>query len=210
MKREDLPVKTGGWQLVDGKQGYQALDREAGSDLGLHSDRWVYVSPSRFPVVVSLDQTFPGWHELTVCYQNQGWLLKSRVKKTVPMLDDESKDWSYIEAEFEEKTTGERGYLIFSLFDAFGDGYDAPGNWDTLEYFSNGIRNRLSQRIRAQLFRGETYQTQAFVRTYRQLTDAEKADVAENYIKLRGQMRQKFLEHREEAGGGSEPESSEQ
>ena len=204
MKREDLPIKTGGWQLADGEQGYQAIDRESGSDLGLHSDRWVYESPSRFPIIVSLDQTFPGWHELTVCYQNQGWELKSRVKKTVPMLDDESKNWSYIEAEFEEKTTGEQGFLVFSLFDAFGDGYDAPGNWETLDYLVSGIRNRLSQRIRAQLFRGETYQTQAFVRTYRKLSDEEKADVSENYLKLRDQMRVKFLEYGEEADGSGQ------
>ena len=96
MEREDLPAKIGDWQLVDGDRGYEAIDREAGNDLGLHSDRWVYASPSRFPVIVSLDQTFPGWHELTVCYQNQGWKLKSRKKKTVPMLDDESKNLSLI------------------------------------------------------------------------------------------------------------------
>ena len=203
MEREDLPAKIGDWQLVDGDRGYEAIDREAGNDLGLHSDRWVYASPSRFPVIVSLDQTFPGWHELTVCYQNQGWKLKSRKKKTVPMLDDESKNWSYIEAEY-EKETGEQGFLIFSLFDVFGDGYDAPGDWDTLDYYAIHLKNRLSHRIRAQLFRGETYQTQAFVETYIKLTDAEKADVAQNYLKLRDQMRKKFLEHREKAEGSGQ------
>ena len=119
------------------------------------------------------------------------------------MLDDESKNWPYIEAEY-EKETGEQGFLIFSLFDVFGDGYDAPGDWDTLDYYAIHLKNRLSHRIRAQLFRGETYQTQAFVETYIKLTDAEKADVAQNYLKLRDQMRKKFLEHREKAEGSGQ------
>ena len=214
LKREDLAATVGNWRLLEGEKGFTVTNRESGNDMGLHSDRWAYVSPNRFPVHVSLDQTFPGWHELTICYQNQDWKLKSRRKKTASMGDDESQQWSYIEAEF-EKETGEQGYLVFSLFDVFGGAYDGPGSWDTIDYITSRVRNRLSQRIRAQLFRGETFQTQAFVETYRKLTEEEKNEVTENYLILREQMRQKFIERRgltEESDGqaATEPNSEEE
>ena len=208
MERGDLPPEIGGWKLREGDNGYIPVSREAGNDMGLHSDRWVYESPNRFPVNVSLDQTFPGWHELTICYQNQDWTLKSRVWKTAPMAEDETKSWSYIEAEF-EKDTGEQGFLVFSLFDAFGDGYDAPGSWETLDYLASRLKNRLSHRVRAQLFRGETYQTQAFVESYRDLSDTEKKEVAENYLKLREELRAKFIERSENGGQEDAAETTE-
>lgn len=160
----------------------------------MHSDHWIYASPNRFPVTVSLDQTFPGWHELTICYQNQGWKLKSRTKKTAKIVGTDE-PWSYIEAEFEQKT-GEKGFLLFSLFDVFGGGYEGPGSWDLLDYLASRVKNRLSQSIRAQLFRGETFQTQAFVETYRDLSPEERKEVVDNYLKLREQMRTKFIERR--------------
>ena len=207
MDRGDLPEQIGGWQMLEGDKGYNSIPRESGNDLGTYSDQWIYASPNRFPISISLDQTFPGWHELTICYQNQDWELKSRTKKTATMIGDDSKSWSYIEAEF-EKDTGEQAFLVFSLFDAFGDGYDAPGTWDTLTYLSSRVKNRLSHRIRAQLFRGETYQTQAFVESFRELSDAEKTEVRENYLQLRDKLRLKFLE-RSEAGKGSSEDAEE-
>ncbi len=194
LAREDLPEKIGNWQLLEGEKGYDFTDRESGNDLGLHSDHWIYASPNRFPVTVSLDQTFPGWHELTICYQNQGWKLKSRTKKTAKIVGTDE-PWSYIEAEFEQKT-GEKGFLLFSLFDVFGGGYEGPGSWDLLDYLASRVKNRLSQSIRAQLFRGETFQTQAFVETYRDLSPEERKEVVDNYLKLREQMRTKFIERR--------------
>lgn len=200
--REDLPPEIGGWKLSD-TTPYQSENREAGNDLGLHSDTWVYVAPRQFPVIVSLDQTFPGWHELTICYQNQGWKLETRHKRTVPLASNPDENWAYIEAEF-SKPTGEKAFLVFSLFDAFGQPYDPPKEWATIDFYMSRIRNRLSQRVRAQLFRGETFQTQAFVSTFRELSDTQKEQVAERYLLLREQMRLKFMERRELDGNSAD------
>lgn len=198
-KPTDLPQEIDGWKL-DENNPYISEDRKHGSDLGLHSDTWNYVAPRQFRMVISADQTFPGWHELSACYINSGWQLVNRKRVTLPSEDGTDEGWGYVQAEF-TKNTGEKAFLLFSLFDAFGEPYDPPKQWGTLEYFVSGIRNRMSQRIRAQLFRGETFQTQAFVATFAEITDEQKQEITDRYLKLREIMRTKFIERRAMSSG---------
>ena len=72
----DLPAKLDDWSVVK----YKIDNRERGSDLGKRSDQWTYRAPD-YMAQVSLDQPFPGWHELTTCYRNSGWELVSRLRK---------------------------------------------------------------------------------------------------------------------------------
>ena len=111
-----MPLTLDEWNRVN----YDSDTRSRGSDLGEQSDSWVYQSAkSRFLAYASFDQAFPGWHELTTCYGNDGWELKRRdrrgggdeVESNIP---DEVNEWPYVEAYF-EKPTGEKGYLLFSL-----------------------------------------------------------------------------------------------
>lgn len=190
--KEDLPEEIGGWELSTDKP-FVTQDRAHGSDLGLHSDTWNYLSPREYSVVVSMDQTFPGWHELTVCYVNQGWKLDSR-----EWNEDASGEWPYIEAKF-SKNTGEKAFLVFSIFDVFGSAYEPPKSWGKLEYYLSGIRNRLSHRIRAQLFRAETFQTQAFVPTFGELSEKQQKQITQNYLQLREQLRTEFMKRRGQA-----------
>jgi exosortase len=200
-EQQDLPPQIEGWALSESTP-YQSLEREHGNDLGLHSDTWTYIAPRQFPMIVSLDQTFPGWHELTICYQNQGWKLDRRTKRSGKIAGTDE-EWPYIEAEF-SKNTGEKAFLVFSLFDVFGGAYDPPATWNSLDFYISRIRNRLSQRVRAQLFRGETFQSQAFVSTFNDLNDTQKQQITDRYLKLREQLRTKFIERREaEVGGGA-------
>lgn len=198
-EKEDLPEQINGWALSE-ENPFRAEDRDHGNDLGLHSDTWTYVAPRQFRMITSLDQTFPGWHELTICYQNQGWKLDSR-KKVLVKMENSDKEWPYIQAEFSNKT-GEKAFLVFSLFDAFGLPYDPPAEWETIDFYLSRLRNRLSQRIRAQLFRGETFQTQAFVATFAEITDQQKQEITDRYLKLREIMRAKFIERREKETAG--------
>ena len=190
----DLPPEIDGWPLAE-DEPYVSTDRESGSDLGLHSDTWNYIAPRQFRMVVSLDQTFPGWHELTACYVNGGWTLSNRKRIVVPGTEGTEDEWAYVQAEF-TKNTGEKAFLVFSLFDAFGEPYEPPKKWGTIEYFVSGIRNRMSHRIRAQLFRGETFQSQAFVNSFSEFSEEQKKAITDRYLKLREQMRKKFIERR--------------
>lgn len=181
------------WTRVDDR--FATVDRSQGSDLGKRSDVWQYQSP-RCVASASLDQTFPGWHELTTCYKNQGWNLTSRIRKTPKQIlgeDASDDDWSFIEATFEKKT-GEKAYLLFSHFDSFGEGIDAPGEWGTLNSFVMRVKNRLSHRIRGSLFRAEAYQTQVFLASFNEISPALKQEVNERYLKIREQLRKRFLE----------------
>ncbi len=187
----DMPTEIGGnWKVID----YLSEDRSRGSDLGERSDIWQFQAP-RCVAVTSIDQTFPGWHELTTCYKNQGWELQGR-KRVDPPKDENGESWPYIEARF-IKRTGETGYLLFSHFDAFGRSVDAPDRWGSLNSLMIRARNRLSERIRANLFQGEIYQTQVFLRSYSKLDDDVKAEVNDRYLAIREVMRAKFVEKRQ-------------
>jgi exosortase len=198
-EKTDIPETVDTWKMVH----HETQDRSIGSDLGQRSDVWNFRSPT-CAAVASMDQTFPGWHELTTCYTNTGWKLTKRTRKLPsqvlgePASDDE---WAYIEATF-EKSTGEKGYLLFSHFDAFGEGLDAPDHWGTVNSFIIRARNRMSHRVRASLFHGEAYQSQVFLTSFNELSDDVKQEANERYLKIREQLRTRFIEKKkqEEAG----------
>lgn len=196
-EENDVPQELeGNWKQVS----YQTEDRTQGSDLGQRSDVWQFQAP-RCLAAASIDQTFPGWHELTTCYKNQGWELQTR-KRIAPEPKEGEIHWPYIEAHF-VKNTGEKGYLLFSHFDAFGEPVDAPDKWGSLNSFIIRARNRFSHRIRANLFQGEIYQTQVFLRSFNRLDEDVQAEVNDRYLKLREIMRAKYKEKRlaEDAAG---------
>ena len=189
-EQDDIPEFIGGtWKRV----GYETEDRARGSDFGTRSDMWQFQAPRSRPVA-SLDQTFPGWHELTRCYQGLGWNLLERTHHT-PEAKEGEEPWAYIIATF-EKDTGEKGYLLFSHFDAFGQPVAAPEQWGTINSFFVRARNRLSRRIRANLFDGETYQTQVFLQSYNGFDDEVKEEAKQRYLEIRDVMRQRFKEKR--------------
>ena len=194
-EEDDIPKEVDGWKLVQ----YEVQDRSRGSDLGQRSDVWQFRSPT-CAAIASLDQAFPGWHELTTCYKNQGWDLKTRVRKNPSdILGNDSSDdsWPFIEATFEKKT-GEKGYLLFSHFDAFGEGVDAPEQWNSINSFFVRAQNRMSHRIRSSLLRGEVYQTQVFLTSYGDLDNSIKQEVNERYLKIREQLRTRFKEKKKQ------------
>lgn len=206
----DIPEQIDTWTRVR----YQTQDRSIGSDLGERSDVWQFRSP-RCLAVASLDQTFPGWHELTTCYRNQGWKLVARRAMSPQEAIDpvvapgEAFDpgtpaepaptysgdngWELVEARF-EKPTGEKGYLLFSHFDAFGEGLEVPRQWGTLNAFLTRAANRLSHRIRARLLRGESYQVQVFLTSYNDFDPDLLREARERYLKIRDQIRERFLD----------------
>lgn len=190
----DLPAKLDDWSVVD----YKIDVRERGSDLGKRSDLWTYRAPNCI-AHVSFDQPFPGWHELTTCYRNAGWEIVSRSRKDAKLeiLDDSGNEgsvsWPYVVAEF-KKPTGERGFLVFSLFNTDGAPVDPPASWNRLMYFISGIKNRLSGRIRTQFFNTATYQIQAFVRGYGKFDANTQTQIEDRFLRLREITRQRYVE----------------
>ena len=194
-EESDLPAVIDDWKVTK----YDIDTRERGSDLGKRSDIWNYRGP-KCNAILSFDQPFPGWHELTTCYQNTGWKLVSRNRKAseISVTDEDGSvqtiSWPYVVAEF-EKTTGEVGFLAFSLFNTVGDPVDPPVQWNRLNYLISGIKNRFSDRFRTQFFHKSTYQVQAFVNGYGgSIDDATKNEIEDRYLKLREITRSKYVE----------------
>jgi hypothetical protein len=206
LAEKDMPPSLGEWKLTD--KGYQVTNRERGSDYGQISNSWTY-SSGRTPVVFSFDQAFPGWHDLTICYRSMGWKEPDNVRFTkLPASDGtaRSKEWNYVVCDF-YKDTGEKGFLVFSLFDAFGEAYDCPKRFDYWSALPDRIISRMNHRIRSSLFRGETYQVQAFVSSYGTIDDSTKDQVIAKFLDVRELMRDQFLVRRKSEGTKSVEEA---
>jgi len=195
----DIPKEIDNWTRV----AFQTNMRNIGSDFGERSDVWQYRAP-RCSATASLDQTFPGWHELTTCYTNTGWKIVSRKALSIEEAeglersDDASDDgWDMIEVKM-EKPTGEHGYLLFSHFDSFGQGLAVPRKWGTINGFITRVMNRLSHRIRATLIQSEAYQVQVFLTSYNDFDESITAEARARYVKIREEVRTRFLQKLEQ------------
>lgn len=218
LAKDDLPESVmGDWQLVE----YKYEERTRGSDLGRLSNTWTFLSPeptaaeraaapgeqlSRFVATFSFDQTFPGWHELTTCYKNQGWKINVRLRNTGKGEEGE-KNWPFVTAQM-SNSVGQYGFVVFSLFDSFGEAVDAPGDWNVVQWIIRGSTNRMRNRIRGSLFRAEAYQSQMFVTQYRPISPAMEEVIIEKYLEAREQARQQFLVRRKQEDGGATPAPS--
>ncbi len=179
---------------------YDRTDRTIGSDFGQRSDLWLFRSQDGGIVAqASLDQTFPGWHELITCYRNIGWQVNpgARIKRNAEFTNErgETIDWSYIECEMTDPTTNQQGYLLFSFSDATGTPFDAPIDWGNLRSFLERAKNRLFHSLRATLFRGEAYQMQVFVQSATPLDQVKKEQIRGQYLEIRNAMRQALLKY---------------
>lgn len=212
--RDWLPQEIDGWQMVD----FAHSTRARGNDLGQRSDVWTYTKDG-VAVIFSFDQAFPGWHELTTCYQRSetGWQIASgdnglgrrrMVIDAQVMTDAVSKDGvssdgaasdgaavvanevSLVSVDLVEPTAGMRGHLMFGLDDISGEPLDAPGDWSFLTRVFEQIKNRLAYEVRSNVLRGEAYQTQVFVR--RQLEPEGQKILGDLYVKLRSRIQDKI------------------
>ena len=98
------------------RTSFQKVERDISSDLGATSCVWEYAGQPT--VIVSLDASFPGWHELSRCYEGQGWRVDNRTVRRQGGL-------SWVESQL-SKSTGERGLLVFSLMTADGKPITPP------------------------------------------------------------------------------------
>lgn len=190
----DVPKQLENWTRV----GFNTEERSRGSDFGERSDVWQYRAPT-CTAIAALDQTFPGWHELTTCYRNNGWTVTNRKALSpakalgIDPSEADDNDWGLIEVTM-KKPTGEQAYLLFSHFDSFGKGLAVPQNWGTINGFVTRVLNRLSHRIRATLLQGEAYQVQVLLRSYNEFDPSVVAEARKRYLKLRSEVRNRFLE----------------
>ena len=176
----DLLPAEGPGQISDWQQqAYSHEDRIQGADFGERSDTWSYDTDSG-KVNISLDQAFPGWHELTVCYTNVGWRLTERHVEQIGGADTVIARFQY--------TDGKYGYLWYSMCDRNGNFLSAPQAWNSLTAMKARIANRLTPSVRNNLFGSAAYQIQLFTSAVAPLEDNELAVLANGFLESRSQL----------------------
>ncbi len=179
--KEALPEKLGSWQLVN----YGREERSIASDLGAHSFIWDYRNNGQ-RLLFSLDFPFRGFHPLEVCYHNTGWTINELVA-----VEDEKSNgvvWEYREASMSNQFSS-HGFLCYSLMTERCEPFGGENVWDS----DSVLMERLLRPIGApKVFTPICYQIQMFCETGRQLTDSEKDDVKQLFLKTRELLKSKI------------------
>lgn len=119
--RSDLPATVAGWTQVE----YTEDPRDQTRELGVFRQVWAYRLDDRRQCFVAAAYPFVGWHDLTICYANQGWNILDCVQRqggSTPALEL----GPFVDVEM-VRPDGERGYLLFSDADQAGD-LEHPSN----------------------------------------------------------------------------------
>lgn len=111
------PAEMNGWRLRD--EGYSFVERRADSQWGAKSQSWRY-SKGPKDLVVSVDYPFLGFHELTICYRADGWIMESRkvagVQRDPQSADVIGADEKCVETVLQKPQDGAYGFLMFTSF----------------------------------------------------------------------------------------------
>ena len=102
-----------------------------------------------------------------------------------------------MEVELKHPAQLESGYLLFCFCDASGVPFDAPIEWDQFSSFFERAKNRLSYRIRSNLFRGQAYQIQVFSAFSNPVTDEHKAELRSQFFEARKLLREALMRYRD-------------
>jgi hypothetical protein len=164
MTADTLPKQVdGGFERLD----FRTSHREMDDSWGEHSKSWYYRGGSSI-MAVSLDYQFVDYHDLTLCYTGQGWVMQG---SQVGVLDepDDIEARALVTADF-VNIEGRRGYLIFGLFDRQGRVITPPQ--------ARGLIHTMGSRLRSWFIRssrgveaanGLNYQFQVFIESDRPL-----------------------------------------
>lgn len=137
-----LPEDIHGWVRTSYTPGSPTDELPEGQSWWTH--QWTYAHTElRVAARVAMDQaTFRGWHELTQCYQGNGWTLGNR---SVDVRSN-AKGWPLVVAEL-SKQPNESGILVFSLF--YEDGEPVfPVEYGLIDQPATDLTGRLLNRKR--------------------------------------------------------------
>lgn len=164
-----LPATSGDWK----RSSYRSIKRNRGSAFGEYSQLWSYASGGKRGTP-SFDYPFVGWHELTECYQSQGWVLESRT-----MVEIEANKLPCVVVRLRHPQSSRNALLWYTLLTRDGKIYQVrkAGEWD--EFF-----DRVAVRLRDLFSRPSpeadaealTYQAQLFVESYSALNETDRAE----------------------------------
>jgi exosortase len=199
---DDLPAQLGPFQ----RQRFQPVTRDVGDALGEFSRVWTYTSgPAK--VTAAVDYPFRGWHELSVCYENNGWKLKDRVERHG---DGEGGAGPIVEAKY-DRPTGQ-ALLLFGLDEADGRPLEARPARSLLGYLARRLNLAPASRAQPGGQRGGSryaglppcYQVQLLVEADARQVDALKPQLDDLFNQFREAIRQRIARASKAGGKGGE------
>jgi exosortase/archaeosortase family protein len=184
LEEDFLPPSFAAWQRKD----FDLVDRNRASAFGEHSQVWKYLGSAQ-AAVASLDYPFVGWHELTECYEAQGWHVQSRT------TGEAADGLSYVAVAMQHPLTGRHGRLWFTMLRHDGRSMAARKLGEVEE-----MRDRIAARLREQLSWTPpaesdddwTYQVQTFVEGYAPPTESSVADGLNLFVDFTGRLRKRW------------------
>jgi hypothetical protein len=188
-----LPAEMADWQRLQ----FTTELRDRSSDEGECSQIWKYRAGNVI-AHVSMDYPFVGWHELTSCYEGRGWHVESRESRPADIEHKTAGD--YVEVEM-SLPTGDRGLLLFSLFDGQGRPLK-PG-----ESHGERLVTKITSHPLASWFGlgGSSaspdvisIQVQQLLQMQGRPTAEERAQAIATFLEFRERLRQNWLAHRGE------------
>ncbi|MFT5189901.1 MAG: exosortase [Verrucomicrobiales bacterium] len=174
LTEETLVPRQADWTLTE----HHSEHRDALNIFGEHAVQWTFQAPG-YQAVISLDYRFPEWHELTACYADRGWEVDQQSSFA-------ESDWGLVESHL-HKPSGERGFLLYSLCNADGQGMTpppAPPEPPIWKKVHDGQR----------LAHGALYQVQAWVHAGEALTPEQEHSVRQEFLNFRNVLRKRLQE----------------
>jgi len=149
-----LPQKIDGWRLVS---DVKPVPKRAAFEDGVYSHIWQYQKGSTL-ATISFDYPFFGYHDVTVCYRNAGWMIgdtklqrASADNAMVPCMEVVL-----------EREGGLKADLLYSTVDETGVWLEEPGKRSPYDaegkaLQEGNIASRLSHRMRQMPYANEAY-----------------------------------------------------
>lgn len=208
------PPTIAGWHLrpevVDAegvKHGpYETEQRRADSQWGAHSHTWHYVKGPR-ELIISLDYPFRGWHELTICYDADGWQVESRnvidVKRAAAGGEQREK---CVESVLHRPELSNYAYLLFTNFNDRQQPLPAE-RMNVFQKFKDRLASFL-ERVQTLGASGsgqndqvQSFQLQVLLQGATTPTEEDRRDATAAFVEFRSRLEQ-FLRHDAGQGGG--------
>jgi exosortase len=208
IKLDLLPERVGDWKRP---AELREEKRPPGNPLGEFSRIWTYKTDRNIQCLLSLDYPYPEFHDLRVCYVNNGWQIDKDDKgedKTVSWVHKpESGPELYCVRVPMKRPVERHATLWFCEFDQDGVGVDPL---ELGELKARNVGERISQRLSFMTNRwkrlvapsataastglGSVLQVQLLIETYQPLPDYARDQLQELFVQSADRLRAKCVE----------------
>lgn len=195
-----LPKSLGKWEQLTNQFG----TRDADNLYGEFSKTWRYAYDKQRPVILSLDYPFPEWHDLRVCYRNNGWVMGVTAQAEIKLGEGEP-PLHFVRVPMSD-SLGKHGMIWFTNFDQ--DGHPVKPDELNQELEPSKFADKVYARFALEadhwvkLFQtgktvgrgGSILQVQLFTESFQPLTEAELKQFEEFFQTSARKLRTKCVD----------------